>query len=285
MIPNCRRIFGAHAPHPTPENPHPITAISWGPRDLAARLLRSSLTHDEWARSGPRRLTTIWGTWPPDASPPFGITHLALILTLPLPLVLVAASATELLVHLAAQHRADLGADLRAGAAVPASDLSSELACHVLRVDAELLEHAAVLLGVHLVGQRLGRLLGLVRSDLFADVIDHRLLVEEHRSPPERERLNRCGQLPAVRIGSCRTRCTRATRPHANARLRTNRTIQPGASSPSQMPSTNVTIRPEITPRTMSIQRPNPLPVMILPASQPTMAPTTMLPMIPNKLR
>src|SRR5215831_752941 len=29
-----------------------------------------------WARSGPRRRTTIWGTWPPNASPPFGITHL-----------------------------------------------------------------------------------------------------------------------------------------------------------------------------------------------------------------
>src|SRR5215831_15794240 len=36
LIPNCRRVFGAHAPHPTPENPHPTTAISWGPRDLAA---------------------------------------------------------------------------------------------------------------------------------------------------------------------------------------------------------------------------------------------------------
>src|SRR5215831_12721188 len=32
LIPNCRRIFGDHAPHPTPENPHPTTAISWGPR-------------------------------------------------------------------------------------------------------------------------------------------------------------------------------------------------------------------------------------------------------------
>src|SRR5215472_16197119 len=31
---------------------------------------------NEWARSGPRRPTTIWGTWPPNASPPFGITHL-----------------------------------------------------------------------------------------------------------------------------------------------------------------------------------------------------------------
>src|ERR1700737_3639638 len=39
------RTFGAHAPHPTPRNPHPTTAISWGPRDLAALLLRSSLTH------------------------------------------------------------------------------------------------------------------------------------------------------------------------------------------------------------------------------------------------
>src|ERR1700736_1193852 len=28
------------------------------------------------ARSGPRRRTTSWGTWPPNASPPFGITHL-----------------------------------------------------------------------------------------------------------------------------------------------------------------------------------------------------------------
>src|SRR5258708_18841099 len=43
-MPNCRRIFGAQAPHPTPGNPHPTTAISRGPRDLAALLLRSSLT-------------------------------------------------------------------------------------------------------------------------------------------------------------------------------------------------------------------------------------------------
>src|SRR5216683_5026093 len=28
------------------------------------------------ARSGPRRRTTSWGTWPPNASPPFGSTHL-----------------------------------------------------------------------------------------------------------------------------------------------------------------------------------------------------------------
>jgi UDP-glucose 4-epimerase len=47
--PEYRRIFGAQAPHPTPRNPHPTTAISGGPRDLAARILRSSLTHDEWA--------------------------------------------------------------------------------------------------------------------------------------------------------------------------------------------------------------------------------------------
>src|SRR5262245_58537415 len=37
---------------------------------ISARLLRSSLTHYEWARSGPRRRTTIWGTWPPNLSPP-----------------------------------------------------------------------------------------------------------------------------------------------------------------------------------------------------------------------
>src|SRR5436189_4136934 len=54
-----RRIFAAQAPH------------------LAARLLRSSLTHDEWARCGPRRRTTIWGTWTTNTSPLFGITHLA----------------------------------------------------------------------------------------------------------------------------------------------------------------------------------------------------------------
>src|SRR5215813_9461800 len=29
-----RRIFDAHAPHPTPGNPHPTTAIAWGPPDL-----------------------------------------------------------------------------------------------------------------------------------------------------------------------------------------------------------------------------------------------------------
>src|SRR5207249_7296508 len=34
---------------------------------------------DECARSGPRRRTTIWGTWPPNASPPFGITHLDML--------------------------------------------------------------------------------------------------------------------------------------------------------------------------------------------------------------
>src|SRR2546428_11419409 len=33
---------------------------------------------DECARSGLRRRTTIWGTWPPNASPPFGVTHLVL---------------------------------------------------------------------------------------------------------------------------------------------------------------------------------------------------------------
>src|SRR5215831_14208446 len=26
---------------------------------------------DEWAPCGPRRMTTIWGTWPPDISPSF----------------------------------------------------------------------------------------------------------------------------------------------------------------------------------------------------------------------
>src|SRR5713226_761486 len=29
------------------------------------------------APSGPRRQTTSWGTWTPNTSPPFGITHLA----------------------------------------------------------------------------------------------------------------------------------------------------------------------------------------------------------------
>src|SRR3989440_5488867 len=29
-----------------------------------------------WARSGPRRRTTIWGTWPPNLSPPIGGPHL-----------------------------------------------------------------------------------------------------------------------------------------------------------------------------------------------------------------
>src|SRR5215472_11878026 len=45
------RIFGAHAPQ------------------LAAGLLRSSLTHVPWARSGPRRPTTSWGTWTTNPSP------------------------------------------------------------------------------------------------------------------------------------------------------------------------------------------------------------------------
>src|SRR5690348_3787331 len=31
---------------------------------------------DEWARSGPRRRPTIWGTWPRNLSPPIGINHL-----------------------------------------------------------------------------------------------------------------------------------------------------------------------------------------------------------------
>src|SRR2546427_5434928 len=56
--------------HPTKSAPPP-TAISWGPRVCGPR---SRI--DECARSGPRRRTTIWGTWPPNASPPFGITHL-----------------------------------------------------------------------------------------------------------------------------------------------------------------------------------------------------------------
>src|SRR5215831_946104 len=30
---------------------------------------------DEWARSGPRRRPTIWGTWPPNLSPRIGIIH------------------------------------------------------------------------------------------------------------------------------------------------------------------------------------------------------------------
>src|SRR5689334_21105670 len=37
----------------------------------------------EWARCGPRRRTTICGTWPPNASPPIGITHLVVALALP----------------------------------------------------------------------------------------------------------------------------------------------------------------------------------------------------------
>src|SRR5579859_5131131 len=53
-----RRTFGPQAPH------------------LAAQLLRSSLTHIQWARSGPRRRATIYGTWRPNASPRLGITHL-----------------------------------------------------------------------------------------------------------------------------------------------------------------------------------------------------------------
>src|SRR5262249_46035671 len=100
-----------------------------------------------------------------------------------LPLVRVAASDAELPVDLVADLGADLRADLRTGVAEPAPELASELTRHVLRVDAELLEHAAVLLRVNLVGQRLRRLLGLVRPHLFSDVIDHRLLVEEHHSP------------------------------------------------------------------------------------------------------
>src|SRR5499426_2633229 len=31
---------------------------------------------DKWARSGPRRRPTIWGTWPSNLSPPIGINHL-----------------------------------------------------------------------------------------------------------------------------------------------------------------------------------------------------------------
>src|SRR5215467_1834015 len=31
---------------------------------------------DEWARSGPRRRPTVWGTWPPNLWPPIGINHL-----------------------------------------------------------------------------------------------------------------------------------------------------------------------------------------------------------------
>src|SRR5215467_6799232 len=65
--------------HPTPENPHPTTAISWGPRgsrgpasptprnlrfrgDPGTAVLSYALF--ECAPSGPRRRTTIWRTWP-----------------------------------------------------------------------------------------------------------------------------------------------------------------------------------------------------------------------------
>src|SRR5262249_8871600 len=41
----------------------------------------------EWARSGPRRRPTIWGTWPPNTSPPIGINHLVR----PAPVAVIAA--------------------------------------------------------------------------------------------------------------------------------------------------------------------------------------------------
>jgi hypothetical protein len=53
-----RRTFGAQALH------------------LAAGLLRSSLTHDEWARSGPRRPTTFLEHLDTECLAAFGITHL-----------------------------------------------------------------------------------------------------------------------------------------------------------------------------------------------------------------
>src|SRR5215510_9604160 len=70
-----RRIFDAHAPHPTAGNPHPTTAISWGPGDLRSRLLRSSVTY-----SSPNTLPPVLppheagfvGT--PDSAPP-GTSH------------------------------------------------------------------------------------------------------------------------------------------------------------------------------------------------------------------
>src|SRR5262245_32812900 len=34
-----------------------------------------------WARCGPRRRPTIWGTWPPNLSPPIGINHLGMAQT------------------------------------------------------------------------------------------------------------------------------------------------------------------------------------------------------------
>src|SRR5436853_7035263 len=51
--------------HPTKSAPPP-TAISWGPRVCGPH---SPI--DEWARSGPRRRATIWGTWPPNLSSPY----------------------------------------------------------------------------------------------------------------------------------------------------------------------------------------------------------------------
>src|SRR5437660_7479809 len=55
------KVAGSSAPM------HPI----WRPGFCAPR---SRI--DECARSGARRRTTIWGTWPPNLSPPLGITHL-----------------------------------------------------------------------------------------------------------------------------------------------------------------------------------------------------------------
>src|SRR5262245_29555083 len=86
MIPNCRRIFGAHAPHPTPENRTPPPRF---PGDPGSAVLAHAF--DEWARSGPRRRPTnshptkssisqgprVWATWPPNLSQPIGIIHLA----------------------------------------------------------------------------------------------------------------------------------------------------------------------------------------------------------------
>src|SRR5215472_6719381 len=53
-----RRISGAHAAH------------------LAALLLRSSLTHSEWARSGPRRRPTFLDHLDTRSLAVFGINHL-----------------------------------------------------------------------------------------------------------------------------------------------------------------------------------------------------------------
>src|SRR5579859_3788823 len=59
----CHRSLGPQAHQTTPGNPHPATAISWGPRISRFGLSGPPSRRDGCAQSGPPHLTPIWRTW------------------------------------------------------------------------------------------------------------------------------------------------------------------------------------------------------------------------------